>query len=182
MPQVETAASDGAGIVPTLPELIALRALVQGRRGARRGRHGVQGHALSNLRGRGMEYAESREYAQGDDARHIDWRLTARSGRTHTKLFQAERERLTLVVADTSPSLYFGTRMRFKSVQAARAAALAAWVAVRDGDRIAALRGTDGEAPVAPAAGPRGALRVLDALVRWYAQPQRDDAGLLAAL
>ncbi|QDA57820.1 DUF58 domain-containing protein [Thermomonas aquatica] len=182
MPQVETAASDGAGIVPTLPELIALRALVQGRRGARRGRHGVQGHALSNLRGRGMEYAESREYAQGDDARHIDWRLTARSGRTHTKLFQAERERLTLVVADTSPSLYFGTRIRFKSVQAARAAALAAWVAVRDGDRIAALRGTDGEAPVAPAAGPRGALRVLDALVRWYAQPQRDDAGLLAAL
>ena len=73
-----------AGIVPTLPELIALRALVQGRRGARRGHHGVQGHALSSSRGRGMEYAESREYAQGDDARHIDWRLTARSGRTHT--------------------------------------------------------------------------------------------------
>ena len=82
------------GLVPTLPELIALRGLVQGRRGARRGHHGVQGHALSSLRGRGMEYAESREYAQGDDARHIDWRLTARSGRTHTKLFQAERERL----------------------------------------------------------------------------------------
>ena len=175
--------SDAAsGLAPTLPELIALRALVQGRRGARRGQHGVQGHALSSLRGRGMEYAESREYAQGDDARHIDWRLTARSGRTHTKLFQAERERLSLIVADTAPALYFGTRVRFKSVQAARAGALAAWLAVRDGDRIAALRGSPREPPVAPASGPRGALRVLDALVRWYARPPEEDAGLASAL
>ena len=129
-----------------------------------------------------MEYAESREYAIGDDARHIDWRLTARSGKPHTKLFQAERERLTLIVADTTPSLYFGTRVRFKSVQAARAGAIAAWAAVRDGDRIAALRGSIKEAPVPPAAGPRGALRVLDALVRWYSQPPADDAGLTIAL
>ena len=170
------------GIVPTLPELVGLRALVQGRRGARLGRHGAHGPAPSNVRGRGMEYAESREYAQGDDARHIDWRLTARSGRTHTKLFQAERERLTLVVGDTAPALYFGTRVRFKSVQAARAGALAAWLAARDGDRIAALRGSSREAPVPPASGPRGALRVLDALVRWYAQPPGDDDGLPIAL
>lgn len=172
----------GDGTAPTLPELIALRGAVQGRRSAKRGHGGMHGHALSTLRGRGMEYAESREYAQGDDARHIDWRLTARSGRTHTKLFQAERERLTLVVADTAPALYFGTRTRFKSVQAARAGALAAWLAVRDGDRIAALRGSSTEAPVAPAAGARGALRVLDALVRWYARPPADDAGLASAL
>ena len=170
------------GIVPTLPDLIGLRALVQGRRGARKGRHGVQGHALSNQRGRGMEYAESREYALGDDARHIDWRLTARSGKAHTKLFQAERERLTLIVADTSPALYFGTRTRFKSVQAARVGALAAWLAVRDGDRIAALRGTSREAPVSPTSGPRGALHVLDALTRWYTHPPADDEGLPAAL
>jgi uncharacterized protein (DUF58 family) len=142
----------------------------------------VSGHALSPLRGRGMEYAESREYAQGDDARHIDWRLTARSGRPHTKLFQAERERLTLIVADTAPSLYFGTRVRFKSVQAARAGAVAAWTALRDGDRVAALRGSDKEAPVPPASGPRGVLRVLDALVRWYRQPPADDAGLGVAI
>ncbi len=170
------------GIVPTLPELIGLRALAQGRRVPRRGRHGPSGHALSPQRGRGMEYAESREYSVGDDARHIDWRLTARSGKPHTKLFQAERERLTLLVADTAPSLYFGTRVRFKSVQAARAGAVAAWVAIRDGDRVAALRGSNSEAPVPPAAGPRGALRVLDALVRWYARPQDDDVGLTVAL
>src|SRR5690606_10632197 len=84
---------DTAGVVPTLEELVALRAAAQGRGLAQRGRHGSSGQAPSPLRGRGMEYAESREYAAGDDARHIDWRLTARSGKAHTKLFQAERER-----------------------------------------------------------------------------------------
>lgn len=171
-----------SGVAPTLAELVALRGAAQGRRPPKRGRHGVSGQALSPMRGRGMEYAESREYAQGDDARHIDWRLTARSGRTHTKLFQAERERLTLIVADTAPALYFGTRVRFKSVQAARAGAIAAWAAVRDGDRVAALRGSAVEPPVAPAGGARGALHVLDALVRWYTAPPADDLGLAVAL
>lgn len=129
-----------------------------------------------------MEYAESREYVAGDDARHIDWRVTARTGRAHTKLFQAERERVSLIVADTSPALYFGTRVRFKSVQAARAGAVAAWSAQRRGDRVGALRGSDREAPIAPAGGPRGVLRVLDALTRWYAQPPADDLGLERAL
>lgn len=170
------------GITPSLDELVALRRAVLGRRPPRRGSHGMSGQAQSPMRGRGMEYAESREYANGDDARHIDWRLTARTGRPHTKLFQAERERLTLIVADTAPTLYFGTRTRFKSVQAARAGAIAAWAAVRDGDRIGALRGSMREAPIAPASGSRGALRVLDALVRWYAQPPEHDAGLAVAL
>jgi uncharacterized protein (DUF58 family) len=170
------------GITPSLDELVALRRAVAGRRPPRHGRHGMSGQAPSPMRGRGMEYAESREYAIGDDARHIDWRLTARTGKPHTKLFQAERERLTLIVADTAPTLYFGTRVRFKSVQAARAGALAAWAAVRDGDRIAALRGTSAEAPVVPVAGARGALRVLDAMVRWYARPPAQDDGLAVAL
>ncbi|MGQ4584465.1 DUF58 domain-containing protein [Lysobacter sp. F60174L2] len=170
------------GITPTLAELVALRALAGGRRNARLGRHGISGQSLSPLRGRGMEYAESREYIAGDDARHIDWRVTARTGRAHSKVYQAERERLSLIVADTSPSLYFGTRVRFKSVQAARAGAIAAWAAARDGDRIAALRGSDREPPVTPAGGPRGALRVLDALTRWYSRPPADDAGLAVAL
>ncbi|WCE03022.1 DUF58 domain-containing protein [Pseudoxanthomonas sp. JBR18] len=172
----------GDGLRPTLAELVQLRTLAQRRPAARRGSHHLTGPAASPLRGRGMEYAESREYVAGDDARHIDWRLTARSGKPHTKLFQAERERLTLVVADTSPALYFGTRVRFKSVQAARAGALAAWAAVRDGDRISILRGASREAPVAPASGTRGALRVLDALHRWYSEPPQDDAGLGSAL
>ena len=95
----------GDGVTPSLAELVALRATAQAQQAPRRGRHGVSGQAPSPLRGRGMEYAESREYALGDDARHIDWRVTARSGKAHTKLYQAERERLTLVVADTAASL-----------------------------------------------------------------------------
>lgn len=169
------------GIRPTLAELVALRASAVGRRVARRGRD-RHGPAPSPLRGRGMEYAESREYTAGDDARHIDWRVTARSGRAHTKVYQAERERLSLIVADTAPALYFGTRVRFKSVQAARAGAVAAWLATREGDRVAALRGSLREPPVPPAGGQRGVLRVLDALVRWYADPPADDAGLQTAL
>ena len=140
-PADASASVPGNGVVPSLAELVALREVARARHPARRGRHGASGQAPSPQRGRGMEYAESREYARGDDARHVDWRLTARSGRLHTKLFQAERERLTLLVADTAPALYFGTRVRFKSVQAARAGAVAAWAAVADGDRVAALRG-----------------------------------------
>jgi len=170
------------GLKPSLAELIALRERVRGWPPARLGAASVSGPALSPFRGRGMEYAESRPYAAGDDARHIDWRLTARSGRTHTKLFQAERERITLLVADTASALYFGTRTRFKSVQAARAGAIAAWAAQRSGDRIGALRGSLRDPPVSPLGGTRGVLRVLDALARWYAQPPRDDLGLEHAL
>ena len=180
--QVKSTMDADEGTRPLLSDLIGLRALARGRAAPRRGGHGVLSLASSRLLGRGMEYAESRRYVQGDDARLIDWRLTARTGHTHTKLFQAERERLTLIVADTAPALYFGTRVRFKSVQAARAGALAAWQAVRDGDRIAALRGSRHEPPIAPAAGQRGALRALDALVRWYTAPPGEDAGLSLAL
>lgn len=167
---------------PSLAELVALRRYAMRRPPPKRGRHGLIGPAPAMLRGRGMEYAESREYVIGDDARHIDWRLTARSGKPHTKLFQAERERLSLIVADTSPLLYFGTRTRYKSVQAARAGAVAAWLSLRQGDRVGALRGSHREPPIAPTGGTRGVMRVLDALTRWYAAPPEDDTGLAVAL
>ena len=96
--------------------------------------------------------------------------------------FQAERDRLTLIVADTNPALYFGTRVRFKSVQAARAGAVAAWAALRDGDRIGAMRGSLREPPIPPAGGMKAAMRVLDARRRWYTAPPEDDAGLALAL
>ena len=180
MPSTPTPA-EGApaatGLQPTLAELIALRGASRHRAPPGRGRLGLVGQSPSSLRGRGMEYAESREYVPGDDARHIDWRLTARSGRAHTKLFQAERERLSLIVADTAPTLYFGTRTRFKSVQAARAAAVAAWLAQRQGDRIAALRGSLREAPVAPAGGARGVLGCIGKRAGTVPEPRRDDDG-----
>ncbi|MCB1601922.1 MAG: DUF58 domain-containing protein [Xanthomonadales bacterium] len=176
------ATSNSQGIRPTLAELIALRARVQAWPPPQRAQGSSAGPATSPLRGRGMDYAESRLYAQGDDARHIDWRVTARTGRTHTKVFHAERDRVSLIIADTSPRLFFGTRVCFKSVQAAYAGALAAWAGQRSGDRISALRGSASEAPLPPAGGVRGALRVLDALNRWYQQPPEDDQGLDIAL
>ncbi|MEF2147357.1 DUF58 domain-containing protein [Aquilutibacter rugosus] len=181
---VKTPASPAAnsGTQPQLAQLIGLRELVQRRKPAKRGRLGVSGPSMSPLRGRGMEYAESREYQHGDDARHMDWRLTARTGKAHSKVFQVERERLTLLVADTSPRLYFGTRVCFKSVQAARLGAVAVWQAIKDGDRVAALRGSRAEEPQRPASGMRGALPVLNALRRWYTEPPTDDGGLAMAV
>ena len=173
---------EGYGIRPSLAELIALRPRAMAWPPPPHGSAAQEGPAASPLRGRGMDYAESRLYTQGDDARHIDWRVTARTGRTHTKIFHAERDRVTLLVADTTPNLYFGTRECFKSVQAARVGALAAWASQRSGDRITALRGTRSEAPQLPSGGSRGALRVLDALTRWYTQAPIDDAGLDFAL
>jgi len=168
------------GIVPTLAELIGLRQFARRSRESRRSRSGKIAHAASMLRGRGMEYAESRDYVAGDDARHIDWKLSARTGKTHTKTFQTERERLTLIVADCTPALYFGTRVRFKSVQAARAGAVAAWSALRDGDRLAALCDCDTQSNplIPPASGTRGVLRVLDALVRWYSHTPKEQGNL----
>jgi uncharacterized protein (DUF58 family) len=90
----------------------------------------------SVFRGRGMEFDEARIYQPGDDARSIDWRVTARTGKMHTKLFHEERERPVLILVDLRASMHFGTRVQFKSVLAATVAAELAWVGIDGGDRI----------------------------------------------
>jgi uncharacterized protein (DUF58 family) len=95
-----------------------------------------RGDYRAHLKGRGMEYVESRPYQAGDDVRALDWRLTARLGKPHTKLFREERERPVYVAVDMGPGMAFATRGVFKRVQAARVAALLAWRAVDNGDRI----------------------------------------------
>lgn len=91
---------------------------------------------LSPFKGRGMEFDESRPYQPGDDIRTLDWRVTARTGRAHTKLFREERERPVMVAVDLRPAMFFATRGRFKSVRAVQSAALLAWRATRQGDRL----------------------------------------------
>jgi uncharacterized protein (DUF58 family) len=86
-----------------------------------------------------MEFDESRAYQPGDDIRAIDWRVTARTGRVHTKLFHEERERPVLMLVDARPMMRFGTRDCFKSVLAARTAATLAWTARDAGDRVGAF-------------------------------------------
>jgi uncharacterized protein (DUF58 family) len=97
------------------------------------------GNYLSRSKGRGMEFDEVSHYQTGDDVRAIDWRVTARTGKTHTKLFREEIERPVLVATDLSKNMHFGTQLLFKSVQGAHLAALVAWHAKGRGDRLGGL-------------------------------------------
>lgn len=127
----------------------------------------LAGGYRSRFRGRGMDFDESRQYLPGDDIRTIDWRVTARTGIPHTKVFREERERTVLIIVDFSPSMFFGTKVAFKSVIAAQAAAQIGWSAIARGDRIGALIAAgEGHSEIRPAAGRRGVLRVLQALVQ----------------
>ena len=94
------------------------------------------GTKLSNFKGRGVDLAEVRAYQPGDDVRSIDWRVTARTNKTHTKIFREERERPTLIVIDQTQSMFFGSNTRLKSVCAAEIAARIAWQTVENGDRV----------------------------------------------
>ncbi len=97
------------------------------------------GGYLSPFKGRGMDFEESRMYQPGDDIRNIDWRVTARTGDTHTKVFREERERAVLMWVDLRQPMFFATRGVFKAVQASKAAALLAWSAIQQGDRLGGL-------------------------------------------
>jgi len=125
----------------TLDELIALRRPA-GRRVAPPA-HPVTGLASgdgrSRARGRGIEFDEVRPYQAGDDIRAIDWRASARRGRTFTKLYSEERERTRFVVVDQRVGMFFGARHAFKSVAAARVAAWSCWSALARGDRVGGL-------------------------------------------
>lgn len=160
----------GAGSERVRPSLADLAA--QNRRAARlpgwqhaaRARQSGAYHA--SMKGRGMEYAESRPYQPGDDVRALDWRLTARSGKPHTKLFREERERPVFLLLDLRQSMAFATRGVFKSVQAARAGALLAWKTVQGGDRVGGILLGDASCDeLPPARGSVAALRLLKRIV-----------------
>ncbi|MEN8201591.1 MAG: DUF58 domain-containing protein [Bacteroidota bacterium] len=106
-------------------------------------RHAIQsllsGRHRSRLRGRGLDFDEVRKYVAGDDIRNIDWRVTARVGETHSKVFTEERERPVLLIVDQSSSMFFGSRVYLKSVVAAHAAALGAWRTLEVGDRVGGI-------------------------------------------
>lgn len=99
----------------------------------------LAGPHTSAVRGRGIDFSEVREYQPGDDIRSMDWRVTARTGDPHIKLFREERERPVLVVCDLRAGMHFGTRRALKSVLAADISALIAWAAMTNGDRIGGL-------------------------------------------
>lgn len=127
------------GVVAELMDLIALQKHAQRLPYRAEGYAARAGNHFSKFRGRGMDFSEARNYQAGDEIRHMEWRVTARTGRPHVKVYQEERERPVVILADFNPSMYFGTRIAFKSVIAARLAALLAWTASKQGDRVGGL-------------------------------------------
>ncbi len=94
------------------------------------------GKHASKLRGRGLDFEEVRNYVAGDDIRNIDWKVTARTQKTHSRVYSEEKEKPALIVVDQSKSMFFGSQLRTKSVVAAELAALAAFRVLKEGDRV----------------------------------------------
>ena len=130
-----------SGISIEVEDLVSIRGQLSGLSLANRRRRASHrsGAREVRLRGRGMEYEESRAYVHGDDVRTMDWRVMARTGEAHTKVFAEEKERRFLMAVDLSASMYFGTRFSFKSWAAAQVAAHVGWLASFAGDRIGGL-------------------------------------------
>lgn len=131
----------------------------------------------SRFRGRGMEFAEVRAYLPGDDVRSIDWRVTARRGKVHTKLFHEERERPVILALDYRRPMFFATRGRFKAVRASQLAALLAWQALSRGDRVGGfIFSEERNLELRPQLGKKAVLQLLRQMVAdpvWQRSPHR---------
>ena len=122
----------------------------------------LAGQYRSVFKGRGMEFAEVREYQAGDDVRFIDWNVTARMGRPYVKQFAEEREMTVMLLVDASGSGRFGSAKQTKNDIAAEIAALIAFSAIRNNDKVGLIVFTDRvEKFVAPKKGRSHVLRVI---------------------
>lgn len=163
------------GVEVSIQELIRLRAkatqlaITPGKKI----RNPLAGGHISRFRGRGMEFEESRTYQAGDDIRSMDWRVTARTGIAHTKLFREERERSVILAVDTGATMFFGTKKCFKSVAAAKTAALLGWASLNNHDRVGALIASGSEQQfIRPSSGKKSLLHCLKALTNAVALEQ----------
>ncbi len=140
----------------------------------------ISGVHNSIFKGRGMDYQESRAYTAGDDIRNMDWKVTAKTGKPHIKLFQEERERPTYIIISSNLSMFFGTKKQFKSVLAANIASLLAWHSIQKGDRIALVSyGHLGINFHRPVSGKNGVMKLISGLVKGFStkkeQPELDN-------
>ena len=126
----------------------------------------LAGGHLSPIKGRGMEFNECRPYQPGDDIRSIDWRITARTGKTYSKLFSEEKERPVFVLLDLSNSMFFGSQYLLKSVQACHLTALLAWATKQKSDRVGGIiMGAFGHKELKPQRQQRGIMQLLSQAV-----------------
>lgn len=168
-----------------LPALIRLQAEARALRlpGASQVRTRQAGLQVSSQRGRGMAFAEVRLYQPGDDIRSIDWRVTARRQKPHTKLYEEERERPVLLICDLGPSMFFGSQGAYKQVRCAQVASIIAWLGLWAGDQIGGIVfSVAGTNVLRPARRKKNVLQLLDALARHQqgaATESHPDAGSL---
>ena len=141
----------------------------------------LSGEYHSVFKGRGMNFAEVREYQYGDDIRSIDWNVTARTGSPFVKVFEEERELTVMLVVDVSASGDFGTQERLKGEVAVEICALLAFSAIKNNDKVGLIIFSDHvEKFVPPSKGKRHVLRVLRELL--YHRPEGRGTDITAAL
>jgi len=134
----------------------------------------LAGQYHSVFKGRGMAFSDVRAYAPGDEVRAIDWNVTARTGQLHVKRFVEERELTVVLLVDASASADFGSRERTKAEVTAEIAALVAFSAVSNGDRVGLVLFTDRvERFVPPRKGRRHALRLVSEVLRFRPEGRR---------
>lgn len=159
-----------AGAYVSLEQLIALRRESCPLNFARHKKTlaAMTGSHRSSFRGRGLDFDEVRLYQAGDEVRSIDWRVTARTGTPHTKLFREEREQWVYLLVDQKSSLFFGSQATFKSVVAAQVAAWLAWATVANHDRIGGFIFSDNaHQEYRPKGGKQGVLQLLHGLEKF---------------
>lgn len=162
-------AQGSSGVYVSLPELLALEHRLRqwpGRVWPVPSHSLLAGQHRAGMRGRGLDFEELREYRPGDDPRAIDWRVTARRGVAHVRVYNEERDRCHWLIVDQRRSMFFGRRRALRSVVAAQAAALMAWKALHEGDRIAGVVfGDEGCDEIPPRRGRRSLLQLLSRIV-----------------
>jgi uncharacterized protein (DUF58 family) len=141
----------------------------------------LAGQYHSVFKGRGLVFSDVRQYLPGDDVRSIDWNVSARMNQTHVKQFVEERDRTVLLVIDMSASGHFGTRGQTKHEVAAELAAMVAFSAIRNNDRVGLYCVTDRvERYVPPKKGKKHVMRVVGEILAFQPQSRKTDlaAGL----
>lgn len=125
----------------------------------------LSGQYTSVFKGLGLEFEEVRPYQEGDDERHIDWNVSARTGQMHIKRFVEEREQSLFLVVDVSPSVYFGSQQRLKMDLAIEVSAMMAFSALKNNDRVGLMTFDSEVRQVIPSRkGRKHALRVIRSL------------------
>lgn len=136
------------------------------------------GQYHSAFKGRGMAFAEVREYQFGDDVRDIDWNVTARFRKPYVKVFEEERELTVMLLVDVSGSLDFGTRSRMKSEMATEIAATIAYSAIQNNDKIGVVFFSDRiEKYIPPKKGRKHIFYIIREMLDFKPESRKTDIG-----